>query len=72
MTLILVLIQFGMVKWVAHYPLLQFMALPVIKTSIKFLFFVSFLIGMLSIAKAGSRSPVVVLALVTIFSFWQN
>ena len=39
------------------------------KQALKFLFFVSFLIGMLSIAKAGSRSPVVVLALVAIFFF---
>ncbi len=39
------------------------------KKSLKFFFTISFLIGMLSIAKAGSRSPVVVLALVMIFYF---
>lgn len=39
------------------------------KTQLKIFFIVSFLIGMLSIAKAGSRSPVVVLALVMSFYF---
>ncbi len=37
------------------------------KVSLKILFTITFVIGMLSIAKAGSRSPVVVLALVSIF-----
>lgn len=39
------------------------------KKQLKIFFIVSFLIGMLSIAKAGSRSPVVVLVLVMTFYF---
>lgn len=39
------------------------------KNWVRILFILSFIIGMLSIAKAGSRSPVVVLALVMTFYF---